>query len=83
MIFSTVVRVLDCQSRGAGTLKVMTIVFLFCPYSGFGGTSLLRSPPGLGASELNDKVTIIQGLVVLFALWNIIWDCAKVTLIVR
>ena len=38
----------------------------------YSGTSLLRSPTGLGKGDRNGEVTILQGE--LFALWNIIWD---------
>ena len=33
---------------------------LICPYS---GTSLLRSPTGLGKSDLNAEVTLLQGVI--------------------
>ena len=45
----------------------------------YSGTSLLRSPTGLGESDLNGEVTVLQGYnVPLFALWNTIWDGARV-----
>ena len=48
------------------------------------GTSLLRSPTELGKSHRNGEVTILQGPNVLFfAIWNIVWDWARVTVMMR
>ena len=53
-------------------LKAYIYLRLFCAYS---RTSLLRSSTGLGKSELNGEVTVLQGAnVSFFALLNIIWD---------
>ena len=44
-------------------------------FSVFSGTSLLQLPTGLGKSDLNLKVTVLQGASVsFFELWNTIWD---------
>ena len=39
----------------------------------YSGTSLIRSPTGLGKNDLNREVTVLQGAhVLLFAWWNTI-----------
>ena len=41
----------------------------------FSVTSLFRSPTGLGKSDLNLKVTVLQGASVpFFELWHTNWD---------
>ena len=35
---------------------------------------------GLGKGGFIEEVTVLQGV---FALWDTIWDCARVTIIVR
>ena len=50
-----------------------------CIYS---GTSLLRSSLGLGHSDLNMEVIILVGLIS-YTVTEIIWDCPRVTLVVR
>ena len=48
------------------------------------GTSLLRSPMGLGMCDLNAEVTVLQGdNVLFFALGNTILDPSRVSVMVR
>ena len=46
-----------------------TVIIRRPDWSVYSGTSLLRSPTGLGKSDLNEELGDR-----LFALWNTIWD---------
>ena len=44
-------------------LIVYMLVVLICSRTKYSGTSLLRSPTGLGKSDLNGEVTLLQGVI--------------------